>query len=240
MVLEHLQLLAAITRVDIEIEELQEELGDLPYEVKAVEKDVRIKQQAVDVTQRHIDDILHTRSNAKIRAQEIHDKEKKLSEQQYQVRNNREFDAITKEIETMKVELREIEKTISGTMLTEENLLRVFNGQMEDLQFAKERLGDLEAELTDLSAGQGDEMNVFLIKRKELLVQLPQNIILSYEHIKEYHNDTTVVVKRNCCSGCFSAIPPQRIVEMRTYKSIFTCESCGRLLYPEEMQHISS
>jgi predicted nucleic acid-binding Zn-ribbon protein len=239
MVLEHLQLLAAITRIDIEIEELQEELGDLPFEVKAMEKEVRTKQQAVDVTQRHIDDILNTRSNARLRAQEIHDKEKKLSEQQYQVRNNREFDAITKEIETLKVELRDIEKTVSGTMLTEENLLRVFNGQSEDLQFAKERLSDLEAELSDLSLGQGDEMNVFLTKRKELLTQLPNNIILSYQHIKEYHNDTTVSVKRNCCSGCFSAIPPQKIVEMRTYKSIFTCESCGRLLYPEEMVHIS-
>jgi uncharacterized protein len=238
MVLEHLQLLAAITRIDIEIEELQEELGDLPYEVKGMEKEVRTKQQAVDVTQRHIDDILQTRSNAKLRAQEIHDKERKLSDQQYQVRNNREFDAITKEIDTLKVELRDIERTVSGTMLTEENLLRVFNGQMEDLQFVKERLGDLEAELSDLSLGQGDEMNVFLGKRKALLTQLPHNIILSYEHIKEYHNDTTVSVKRNCCSGCFSAIPPQKIVEMRTYKSIFTCESCGRLLYPEEMTHI--
>jgi uncharacterized protein len=203
-----------------------------------MEKEVRTKQQAVDVTQRHIDDILQTRSNAKLRAQEIHDKERKLSDQQYQVRNNREFDAITKEIDTLKVELRDIERTVSGTMLTEENLLRVFNGQMEDLQFVKERLGDLEAELSDLSLGQGDEMNVFLGKRKALLTQLPHNIILSYEHIKEYHNDTTVSVKRNCCSGCFSAIPPQKIVEMRTYKSIFTCESCGRLLYPEEMTHI--
>lgn len=240
MVLEHLQLLAAITRIDNAVAELQEELGDLPHEVKAMEREVRAKQQAVDVTQRQIDDLLQTRSNAKIRAQEIHDKEKKLSEQQYQVRNNREFDAITKEIETLKTELREVEKTISGTMLTEENLRRILEAQADELGFVRERLDDLEHELTDLSAGQGDEMNEHLTKHTELLQQLPKPIIVTYERIKEYHTDTTVAVRRNCCSGCFNAVPPQRIVEMRTYKTIFTCESCGRMLYPEEMQHLSS
>jgi hypothetical protein len=236
MVLEHLQTLAAITRIDNAVAELQEELGELPYEVRGMEREVRAKQQAVDVTQRQIDDILQTRANAKIRAQEIHDKEKKLSEQQYQVRNNREFDAITKEVEALKVELRDVEKTISGTMLTEENLRRILDAQQDELGFVSERLQDLEHELSDLSAGQGDEMNEHLTKRTELIAKLPKNIVVQYERIKEYHIDTTVAVKRNCCSGCFNAVPPQRIVEMRTYKTIFTCESCGRMLYPEEMQ----
>ncbi len=239
MVLEHLQLLAAITRIDNEINELQEELGDLPHEVRAMEREVRTKQQALDVTQRQIDDILQTRSNAQIRGQEIRDKEKKLGEQQYQVRNNREFDAITKEIESLKVELRDIEKTVSGTFLTEENLRRVYEGQADELGFVSDRLQDLEHELRDLSAGQGEEMNQFLVQRNELLKKLPQNIIVPYERIKEYHVDTTVAVKRNCCSGCFNSVPPQRIVEMRTYKTIFACESCGRMLYPEEMQHLA-
>lgn len=235
MVLEQLQILAAITRIDNELAELQEELGDLPYEVKALEKEVRTRQQAVDVTQKHIDDILQTRANAKIRAQEIHDKEKKLSEQQFQVRNNREFDAITKEVEMLKVELRDVEKTIASTMMTEENLRRLYEGQFEDMEDARMRLGDREHELLDLSSEHNGEIGELLTKKTDLLAQLPKPVIAQYHHIKEYHVDTTVSVRKNCCSGCFNAVPPQKIVEMRTYKSIFTCESCGRLLYPDEM-----
>lgn len=239
MVLEQLQLLAAITRIDNELAELQEELGDLPYEVKILEKEVRMRQQAVDTTQKHIDDILQTRANAKIRAQELLDKEKKLSEQQFQVRNNREFDAITKEVESLKNELRDIDKTIGSTLMTEENLQRVYDGQFEDMDDARMRLADREHELNDLSSEHNEEINGHLSKRTDLLSKLPKNIVVQYEHIKEYHNDTTVAVRKNCCSGCFSAVPPQRIVEMRTYKMIFTCESCGRLLYPEEMPSMS-
>lgn len=239
MVLEQLQLLAAITRIDNELAELQEELGDLPYEVKILEKEVRMRQQAVDTTQKHIDDILQTRANAKIRAQELLDKEKKLSEQQFQVRNNREFDAITKEVESLKNELRDIDKTIGSTLMTEENLQRVYDGQFEDMDDARMRLADREHELNDLSSEHNEEIGEHLSKRTDLLSKLPKNIVVQYEHIKEYHNDTTVAVRKNCCSGCFSAVPPQRIVEMRTYKMIFTCESCGRLLYPEEMPPMS-
>jgi predicted nucleic acid-binding Zn-ribbon protein len=235
MVLEQLQILAAITRIDIELEELQEELGDLPHEVKALEKEVRIRQQAFDTTQKHINDILQTRANAKIRTQEIHDKEKKLTEQQFSVRNNREFDALTKEVEALKTELREMEKNIGSTVVAEENLQRILEDQSQDLADAKERLADKERELTELSSEHNDELNELLSKRADLLGKLPKNIVVQYGHIKEFHTDTAVAVRRNCCSGCFNAVPPQRIVEMRTYKTIFTCESCGRLLYPEEM-----
>jgi predicted nucleic acid-binding Zn-ribbon protein len=235
MVLEQLQILAAITRIDIQLEELQEELGDLPNEVKALEKEVRIRQQALDTTQKHIDDILQTRANAKIRMQEIHDKEKKLTEQQFSVRNNREFDALTKEVEALKTELREMEKNIGSTVVAEENLQRILEDQSQDLADAKERLADKERELNELSGEHNDELNELLSKRADLLEKLPKNIVVQYGHIKEFHTDTTVAVRRNCCSGCFNAVPPQRIVEMRTYKTIFTCESCGRLLYPEEM-----
>jgi predicted nucleic acid-binding Zn-ribbon protein len=235
MVLEQLQILAAITRIDIQLEELQEELGDLPNEVKALEKEVRIRQQALDTTQKHIDDILQTRANAKIRTQEIHDKEKKLTEQQFSVRNNREFDALTKEVEALKTELREIEKNIGSMVVAEENLQRILKDQSQDLVDAKERLTDKERELNELSGEHNDELNELLSKRADLLEKLPKNIVVQYGHIKEFHTDTTVAVRRNCCSGCFNAVPPQRIVEMRTYKTIFTCESCGRLLYPEEM-----
>jgi uncharacterized protein len=235
MVLDQLQVLAALTRIDVELAELQEELGDLPFHVKMLEKEVRIKQDAADFTKKNIDDVLQTRANAKIRAQEIHDKEKKLTEQQFQVRNNREFDAMTREIDVLKSELRDVEKAIASSIITEENLGRVLGGQTEDLYDAKDRLADAERELFELSGEHSDDVRKFHAERAILLPRLPVNIAALYNHIKDFHTDVAVTVRRGSCSGCSNSVPPQRIVEMRTFRLMFTCESCGRILFPEEM-----
>jgi uncharacterized protein len=235
MVQEDLQVLAALTRIDVELAELQEELGDLPFHVKMLEKEVRIKQEAADFTQKNIDDVLQTRSNAQIRAQEIYDKERKLTEQQFQVRNNREFDAMTREIDVLKAELREVEKAVAASFITEENLGRVLSGQVEDLHDAQDRLAYSERELFEVSGEHSDEVRKFHAERAILLPKLPTNIAALYTHIKDFHTDVAVSVRRGSCSGCSNSVPPQRIVEMRTFKVMFTCESCGRILFPEEM-----
>jgi predicted nucleic acid-binding Zn-ribbon protein len=233
---EQLQTLAAITRIDVELEDLQEELGDLPAEVKRLEKDVRTKQYLVDSTQQQIDDISHYRADMRVRTQEIHDREKRLSEQQFQVRNNREFDAITHEVQAIKGEVRDIEREIATSNLTEENLAKALSVHEEELVAAKERLSEKEQELVRLSGNHNDEVTALLNKRTELLAKLPKPLVVQYERIREYHTNTTVVVRRNSCSGCFNALPPQKLVEVRAYRAIFTCENCGRIVYPEDME----
>ncbi|NUM42724.1 MAG: FAD-dependent oxidoreductase, partial [Leptospiraceae bacterium] len=86
-------------------------------------------------------------SNLHVHIQEFHDKEKKLTEQQFQVRNNREFDAISKEIETIKQQLRDAERDIGIANVTEENLVKILNEQKEDLEFSLTKLNDKEEEL---------------------------------------------------------------------------------------------
>jgi predicted nucleic acid-binding Zn-ribbon protein len=232
---EQLQTLAAISRIDVELEELQEELGDLPMEVKRLEKDVRARQYLVDSTQQQIDEVGQYRSDMRVRTQEIHDREKRLSEQQFQVRNNREFDAITHEVQAIKGEARDIEREIATSNLTEENLAKAIAVHQEELTTAKERLAEKELELVKLSGNHNDEVTALINKRTELLSTLPKQLVVQYERIREYHTNTAVVVRRNSCSGCFNSLPPQKLVEIRAYKAIFTCENCGRIVFPEDM-----
>ncbi len=236
IMLAQLQTLAALTRVDVELEELQEELGDLPGDVKRLEKDARIKQQAFDATQKQIDDLVHARANMRIRTQEIHDKEKKLSEQQFQVRNNKEFDAITREVETIKEETKDLERELAASALTEENLRRILAPQEEELEAAKIKLSEKEQELVQLSGEHNEELTLLLAKRAEYKAKLPANVLVQYERIREYHTNVAVSVRRGSCSGCFNAIPPQKLVEIRNFKQLFTCENCGRMFYPEDME----
>ncbi|HRI30264.1 MAG TPA: C4-type zinc ribbon domain-containing protein, partial [Candidatus Kapabacteria bacterium] len=73
-------------------------------------------------------------------------------------------------------------------------------------------------------------------RRTELTTTIQPNILEEYERIRTFHTDAAVKVRRNCCSGCFSAVPPQKLVEMRTKLDlIFTCEHCGRILITDGM-----
>lgn len=231
-----LQTLAALTKIDMELADLQEELGDLPTEVKRLEKEVRQKQQVVDTTQQQLDEVLHNRSNLHVHIQEFHDKEKKLTEQQFQVRNNREFDAISKEIETIKQQLRDAERDIGIANVTEENLVKILNEQKEDLEFSLTKLNDKEEELKVLSSNHDEEMTDLLKQRGTLTPQISESLLIEYERIKEYHTNAAVPIRRNSCSGCFNAVPAQNLVEMRAYKNMYRCEHCSRFVYPEDME----
>ncbi len=236
MLLSQLQILAKLSEVDVQLEELREELGDLPYEVEDMEKIVRDRQRQVDDTQQQLDELLKYRADSRIRIQELKDREVRVTEQQFQVRNNREFDAITKEIEDSQQEQRTIDRDMANTHLKEENVRRILDQQSKDLAEAKERLADKEKELQDLSSDQNEEATALIRQRSDLASRIDGDVLTNYERIREYHKDVVVPIRKGSCSGCFNTIPPQKVVEMRTYKRMDFCEHCGRLLYPEDMQ----
>lgn len=231
-----LQLLAMLSGIDQELDELHSELGDLPREVQEIERLVREKQYAVDETSAELESVVNARSHGRIRAQEIKDKIAKLSEQQYSVRNNKEYDAITKEIETLESEAKILEKDTATANLKEENLQAILESQEAELSDVKAELQDKERELSDLSSGHEEQMNDLLARRQEVVDKVPSDALLNYDRIRDYHPDAIVRVRKNSCSGCFSSVPPQRIVEMRKFMEVFYCENCGRILYPEEMR----
>jgi len=144
---EQLQLLAQLAAVDAELDELHDELGDLPAEVKKIEKVVRARQDAVDVTQAAIDELNQLRSTAHVTVQESHDKEQKLAQQQFQVKNNREFDAITKEIEHLKQQRADLDERLRTAGVTEENLTATLQQQQAELDEVHARLVDKEKAL---------------------------------------------------------------------------------------------
>lgn len=233
--LELLQLLATLADIDDNIAYLREELGDLPIEVEAMETLVSEKQKMFDDAQQQLDDVLKFRANAVGTIQDSKDKQKRLSEQQFQVRNNREFDAITKEIATMQEEGRNLEKEIAASHIKEENFRRSLVSQETDLKESKIQLSAKEAELSELSSDQNEEFSQYLKRRSELVKQIPTEKFAEYERIRTYHKVPVVMVRRGSCTGCFSSVPPQKVVEMRKYKEVATCEHCGRIMYPEDM-----
>jgi len=231
--------LAELAAIDTHLDELHEDLGDLPKEVKDCERTVKTRTALAEETQQLLNELLTFRANAHIMLQEIKDKEAQYTEQQFQVRNNREFDAITKEIENLREERNRINEEQRTSAVKEENILQILSQQKQDLADAQEVLTDKEKELEELSSGHNNELKGLMSKRVELTKAIDTAPLADYERIRTFHIEAAVPLRKNCCSGCFSAVPAQKIVEIRNNPNkMFLCEHCGRILFPEDMKQV--
>ncbi len=232
----NVELIARLAHIDEKLDDMHEELGELPKLVKKLEDKVRQRMRLVEETQKSLEEIEHFRTTMRLRLQEIADKVAKLQQVQFsgQVRNNREFDAITKEIEFLHAERERIEQELAQNEIKKENLRGLLERQKADLEEARADLQQREEELNTLSSEQDAEFRTLQSERKAIIEQLASEWYAEYERIRTYHADAAVYVRKGSCSGCFSSIPPQVQVEMRNHPNrMFVCEHCGRILYPE-------
>jgi predicted nucleic acid-binding Zn-ribbon protein len=233
---QQLTLLAQLAAVDAQLDELHDDLGDLPQIVKKHELIVREKTIAAEATANALREIEHIVGTAHVTTQEINDKESKLAQQQFQVKNNREFDAITKEIEHLKEQRAALEENVRTSAVRIENLKTTLAQQETDLAEAKEALTEKERELEHLSGESNEELRSYIDLRKRIVPQIDNALETEYERIRTFHREAVVPLRRNSCSGCFSAVPSQRIMEMKYNRDrLYTCEGCGRILYPEDV-----
>ena len=227
-------MLATMSDIDSTLDDLKEELGDLPQQVKDAEEYVRAKSKHTEKATKDLKEIESFNSNSGNRLLEIKDKEDQLAQQQFNVRNNKEFDAITNEIEMLRDERNKIYDEQRTVGVKEENLTSILEESKKELEEAQKGLTRKEDELTSISHGHNDEILQQTKQRAELAQAIPVSILAEYERIRTFHKDAAVKVKKNSCCGCFSKVPPQRIVEMRNKPdSMFLCEHCGRILLGE-------
>lgn len=227
--------IASLAEIDSILDDLREELGDLPQQVKESEESVRIKAQQVEDAENSLKDVEEFKSRSHIRLQEIKDKEDQLAAQQFNVRNNKEFDAITSEIESLRNERNKIYDEQRTIGVKEENINTTLTHLQSELEEVKVILADKESELTSISHGHNDEILSQTKKRVDVSKTIAENVLAEYERIRTFHKDAAVKIKKNCCSGCYSAVPPQKIVEMRNKRDqMFLCEHCGRILVTDQ------
>ena len=235
---ECIKALYELQKIDSKIDEINKIKGDLPIEVLDLEDEVAGLQTRIDNIQSDIDEL-----NANIR----HDKSEiennkaevaKYTEQQNSVRNNREYDALSKEIEYCHLQIQLCEKRIkefSGKVKDKKTL-------MEETEAVKaDRMVDLNAkreELNGIDAETSKDIESLKAQEAEAREKIDDRLLTAYSRIRSnVRNGLAVVpVKRDACGGCFNRIPPQRQSEIRLGKKIIICEYCGRILvsFPEE------
>ncbi|MBU8892691.1 MAG: hypothetical protein KOO66_07915 [Bacteroidales bacterium] len=235
---EKLKALFELQMVDSKIDDIKRLRGELPLEVQDLEDEIEGLQTRV---QNYEDDFSKHEEAIVTKKNEIKEAQaliKKYTEQQNNVRNNREFDSLSKEMEFQTLEIELCEKRIKEyTAKIEEKKIVIEDsrGILED------RTGDLEtkkAELDSITSETQKEEEGFEKKALSIQEMIEDRLKNAYKKIRgNARNGLAVVsVKRDACGGCFNKIPPQRQLDVRSRKKIIVCEYCGRILVDSDME----
>jgi uncharacterized protein len=229
--------LLELTDLDLQLDEYKEDFGDLPNLVKKNQEDVNRNQALVEETTQILNDVRNFSKNAEKTLSEFAKREKQLSEKQFKVRNNKEFDAITKEIEHIRQERNKINTELSTIGIKEENIIKTLEAQNKELDEAQKELKEKEEELDVILSDQNEDVKKLQKIRKEMVKNVDKPFLVVYERVRSHLNDAVVRIRKHSCSGCFSSVPHQKIVEIRNNPDkLFHCENCGRILYPEDIE----
>lgn len=221
-----------LQRIDSKIDEINKVKGDLPLEVQDLEDELAGMQTRIDKINGEIEELNTLTKQRKRETDQAKILIGNYKEQQNNVRNNREFDAITKEIEYQELEIELADKRLKeyAAGIKSKKLLL---DEAEAL--GRERMADLEAKKNELQSIEEEtrpQVAEFDAQAGKVKAKIDERLLTAYERIRRnVRNGLAVVtVKRDACGGCFNRIPPQRQVDIRQGKKIIICEYCGRIL----------
>ena len=234
---EKLKSLYQLQLIFSEIDRIKTLRGELPLEVEDLEDEVaglrtRIANFAADIENLRLEE-----NKRKAKIEEAKAMIEKYSEDQNNVRNNREYDLLAKEIEFQSLEVEFCEKKLRQYAAEQKNKQEEI-ARTEGL--LEERLKDLEekkAELDEIVSETKEEEEKLRERAKALEATIEPRLLQSFKRIrKNTRNGLGVVyVQRDACGGCFNKIPPQRQLDVKMRKKIIVCEYCGRILIDPEL-----
>ena len=224
--------LYTLQQVDSKIDEIRAYRGNLPLEIQDMEDEIAGLETRItnfkEESKKHQKDI----SDYKIKIKEIEALIKKYEEQQNNVRNNREYDSLTKEIEYQQLDIQLSEKRIREITAKDNDVAtKVAEAQMR-LTELKSSMDEKKEELHSLVEGTEKEEEQLLQRSAECEKLVEDRLLVAYKRIrKNARNGLAVVgIFDEACGGCFNRIPPQHQLDICTHKKIIVCEYCGRIL----------
>jgi predicted nucleic acid-binding Zn-ribbon protein len=225
-----LKALYELQTIHTKVDKIRQVRGELPMEVADLETRIqKIKAELDD-----LEDEIVTRKNLIKDAQA---NTKKYEAQLNEVKNNREYDAISKEIEIQGLDIQVSEKKIREFGFEIASKTAVYEKALADLEARKSDLDAKKAELGTITAETQKEENELTSLANKATVNIDERLLIAYNRLRQNAKNglAVVTIQRDSCSGCFNQIPPQRQSDIRQRKKIIVCEHCGRILVDEQM-----
>ena len=199
-----------------EIDKIKTLRGELPLEVQDLEDEVAGKKIEIETAKTSVE---------------------KYKAQQDNVRNNREYDVLTKEIEFQSLEIELCEKRIKEYIAAEKAKSEEIEHSNQDLDERKKDLEAKKSELEEIVSETKQEEEKLREKANVLETTIEPRLLQAFKRIrKNSRNGLGIVyVQRDACGGCFNKIPPQKQLDIRMRKKIIVCEYCGRIMIDPEL-----
>lgn len=225
------QNLVKLQEIDTRFDELQLQKGDLPMMIEEAEEELSEKKARKEELE---EKLTKGETDRRMFQAEIDAGKAKLKEYEdnlYRVKTNKEYDAISLEIDTKTMEIKELENKILQSLEDEEEYKNALEEVQEDIARLEEQLVEYKKELEEINRQTKAEEERLMVEREKVVKEIDERLLRQYDRIRKAKGGLAVVpIKRNSCGGCYSAIPPQKIVEIRELNRIYTCENCGRIL----------
>jgi len=231
-----LKVLYQLQLVDDQLDKLEELRGDLPNMVNSLEKQINDLNNEIKTKTTEQQESVDKRANNEEEIEKLRESQKKFKAQLYQVRNNKEYDALTKEIDHSEEQISRLtaeNDALADLSKTLTNQIDEVNPKLDELQ---KELTEREADLKEIIKANEEEETKLLEDRKKIEEQVKKPDLSIYTRIRKAKKGKAVAtIRRSACSGCHNIVPSQRQLEIRRNARIFTCEYCGRILISQEI-----
>ncbi len=234
-----LKALYELQNLHTKIDKIRQIRGELPMEVADLEDEVAGLETRIQKIKAELDDTedaIVTRKNMIKEAQSLI---KKYEAQLKDVKNNREYDALTKEVEIQNLEIQVCEKKIKEYGFEITSKTEVYEQALANIEARKGDLDVKKTELETITAETEKEEQSLLKKAEKAETQIEERLLTAYHRLRNnaVNGLAVVTIDRDSCSGCFNQIPPQRQLDIRQRKKVIVCEHCGRILVDEALTH---
>ena len=232
-----LKALYDLQTIHTKVDKIRQVRGELPMEVSDLEDDVAGLETRIQKIKSELDDLEDSIVTRKNLIRDAQANTKKYETQLNDVKNNREYDAISKEIEIQGLDVQVSEKKIKEYGFEISSKTAIYEKAVADLEERQKDLDVKKAELDTITAETQKEEQELVTLADKAKEGIEERLLIAYTRLRANAKNglAVVTIQRDSCSGCFNQIPPQRQSDIRQRKKIIVCEHCGRILVDEQM-----
>jgi predicted nucleic acid-binding Zn-ribbon protein len=226
-----MEMILKLQGIDYELGELERSKDYLPDMINNLERELEETSSALRNFEKELTEqtLLHKKLDIELAT--LNQELAKFQKQMRDIKTNKEYDALTNEIVNRKLKISSNEEETLKVLTSIDDLkekIKQNKQKLEEIEkYNTSQLAYLKKELSSIE----DKIKIKKGERKNVTVRIDKKLLSTYEMVKKGRgNHVVVTIKKRACGGCFKAIPPQKIQEIRKGDRIFTCENCGRIL----------
>jgi uncharacterized protein len=237
-----LRSLYLLQQIDTKIDQLRTLRGELPMEVNDLEDEIIGLETRLEKYNEDLNALKKLIGEKQAFIKDANALKTKYEQQLMGVKNSREYDALSKEVEIQGLEIQIAEKKIREFNVQIEQRSSELQRLSDELAGRKKDLDNKKTELNGIIAETEKEEQDLIVNSKKAEKHIEERLLTAYHRIRGSSRNglAVVTVQRDACGGCFNQIPPQRQMDIRTRKKIAICEHCGRVLVDSEINTVEA